>query len=375
MSVLRILHTSDLHLGAKFTFLGLKGKEHRRQLLATFSQIIDLAITAQVDLFIIAGDLFDSNNPSRQTVDAVLSGFRHLDNAGIDIVITPGTHERIGRDCIYLHEFWNDFSQLTIFGEGGWNSKKLKNIKTTVYGWGYDGRHPGDILKQLRLDPADDSHFRIGILHGSLLRRGMVEDDEVIFSQESLEQCGLDYLALGHWHSFLDCSQGKTKAFYPGPPEPIAVGDNGGKVILVTLSREDSSEIKPVQVGKRRFIRKVINMEMVSDSVQLKNMLKEWADLDCFLSVSLRGPTLFPDLIDLDELEEELSPLFFGIRISNESFPAPQFLDKFRSTGLVTSEFVRIAEEHIKNSSGEERLIAEEALRLGLAYLEGRIKN
>ena len=57
--MLKILHTADIHLGAKFSGLGNKGASQREQLRATFKNVIATAINERVNIVLIAGDLFD----------------------------------------------------------------------------------------------------------------------------------------------------------------------------------------------------------------------------------------------------------------------------------------------------------------------------
>ncbi len=42
--MLKILHTADIHLGAKFSGLGNKGNSQREQLRATFRKVIATAL-------------------------------------------------------------------------------------------------------------------------------------------------------------------------------------------------------------------------------------------------------------------------------------------------------------------------------------------
>ena len=60
--------------------------------------------------------------------------------------------------------------------------------------------------------------------------------DEVVVTKEEIAATGLDYLALGHWHSVQQGKAGTTTYAYSGAPEPVAVNQDGaGNVLLVTL--------------------------------------------------------------------------------------------------------------------------------------------
>lgn len=371
MRPIKILHTGDVHLGAKFSFLGPKGREHRRQLLSTFSKTVDLAITSQVDFFLITGDLFDSNFPPRATLDELAGELRRMGEEGIEVVLVPGTHDRLGRDCIYNEDIWGSLPHLHVFREEGWSELRMEAREVVFYGWGYHGRAESDALAGLPDAPPSDDLWRIGLLHGSLLRPGVIDQDEVAFSSTSIAASGLDYLALGHWHTFQETSAGSTASAYSGSPEALYLGEESGGVVLVTLGRGEP-EIRSISVGKRSFPRYEVDMSAVSDRNSLKGMIRQWASQDTFLEVVLKGVSLCDDLVNAQELEEELAPNFYGIRIRDLSFLASLADTRDMPEGIVSGEFVKIAEVESSKLQGEERQAADEALRLGLAYLEGR---
>ena len=69
--MLRIIHTADVHLGARHDDLGEQAAAQRERQFAAFKAAVDLALTEKVDLFLIAGDLFDSNVQPRRSVERV----------------------------------------------------------------------------------------------------------------------------------------------------------------------------------------------------------------------------------------------------------------------------------------------------------------
>ena len=88
---MKILHTSDLQLDAPFKFLGTRGRTHRQQLRETFASILEKAESDGYDILLIAGDLFDSNNPSQRTLEFVIDAFQQC---RIPICILPGKDHR-----------------------------------------------------------------------------------------------------------------------------------------------------------------------------------------------------------------------------------------------------------------------------------------
>jgi len=86
--MLRLLHTADVHLGARHDDLGEAAAAQRERQFAAFKATIDLAIAEKVDLFLIAGDLFDFETPSpRRSVERGCCELKRLVGARIRTVI------------------------------------------------------------------------------------------------------------------------------------------------------------------------------------------------------------------------------------------------------------------------------------------------
>ena len=76
--MLRLLHTADIHLGARHSDLGERAAAQRERQFAAFRRSVDVALEERVDLFLIAGDLFDSNTQPRRSVERVGAELRRL---------------------------------------------------------------------------------------------------------------------------------------------------------------------------------------------------------------------------------------------------------------------------------------------------------
>lgn len=139
--MIKILHTADIHLGREFPFLREKGREHRNQLLGTFERIVDLAIGENVSLFLIAGDLFDTNSVHGIVIGKVLAAFKKLEDKGIPVCILPGTHDAYDDDSIY--RFLSFPPSVTVLTPD--NEKKVyEGLDLTVYGRAFDDKLIGE---------------------------------------------------------------------------------------------------------------------------------------------------------------------------------------------------------------------------------------
>lgn len=96
---MRILHTADLHLGRQFSGISLE-EDHA----AILEQILDVAIGRQVDVLVIAGDIFDRAAPP-ETAVRQFNGFlrRVAEETSAAVVMIAGNHDsghRIGAMAI-----------------------------------------------------------------------------------------------------------------------------------------------------------------------------------------------------------------------------------------------------------------------------------
>src|SRR5262249_50156598 len=81
--------------------LGDAAATQRERQFAAFVASVDLAIAERVDLFLVAGDLFDSNVQPRRSVERVAHELARLVQARIRSVLAPGTHDVYDRSSVY----------------------------------------------------------------------------------------------------------------------------------------------------------------------------------------------------------------------------------------------------------------------------------
>jgi DNA repair exonuclease SbcCD nuclease subunit len=164
------------------------------------------------------------------------------------------------------------------------------------------------------------------MVHGSVSIPGKTERDDVVFTTEEIAATGLDYLALGHWHSAQQSKAGGVTYAYAGAPEPVAVGqDRAGKALLVDLEETTTGTLVTVteqRVGRTRVERVEIDATTIVSQPAFIDALARKADPDLVLSVRIVG--VRPDELDLhlDEIESALAPSFLKVRIRDLSAPA-----------------------------------------------------
>ncbi len=86
---MRILHTADWHLGKKLDFYSRL--EEQRAVLA---EIVNIAEEKEVDLVLLAGDLFDTFNPSNEAAELLYKTLKRLAKDGrVPVIAIAGNHD------------------------------------------------------------------------------------------------------------------------------------------------------------------------------------------------------------------------------------------------------------------------------------------
>ncbi len=95
---LRLVHTSDVHLGAYSASPRGREEPRGRRLEAGFEAVIDLAIGAHADVLLIAGDFFDHARIGPEVAEFAAAQINRFPG---ETVILPGNHDPIGRHGPY----------------------------------------------------------------------------------------------------------------------------------------------------------------------------------------------------------------------------------------------------------------------------------
>ena len=218
---LRIVHSSDLHVGEGFT-----EPLHKGDGTAGLRVVLAAARAAKADAVILAGDTFEHNRLSAELLDraALL-----LANAGVPVVILPGNHDPAIADSVF-HRAIAAPENVRVIGVTDDAVVSFPDLALEI--WGNAHRDYGDSAPLACPQPRR-SFWHIAVAHGHYapvadrsthLRPGwLIGDDEIAAT-------GADYVALGHWNRHVRVGGEAVAAYYSGSP------DYALTVNLVTLS-------------------------------------------------------------------------------------------------------------------------------------------
>ncbi len=235
--MLKLLHCADLHLDVPFAARDAAASAARRQQLRdTLTRIVDVALEREVDLLLIAGDLFERNFISNKTAVHLLEQFERL-RGHCQVVITPGNHDPYQRESPYAKLSFPE--NVRIFKGAALSSIGFPELRTRVFGYAFcDINHPEAPLADFTLSKTPDYDFSILCAHTDF---GDPLTPKAPITAKDLEQSGFDYAALGHIHraSEMQCV-GKTHYAFCGSPDGLDFGQCGKKTMYyVELERID----------------------------------------------------------------------------------------------------------------------------------------
>lgn len=370
--MIKILHTGDVHLGKKLsTLLGKRADEGRQALKKAFQKTVQTAVKEKANIFLIAGDLFDNNNPSRETTLFVRREFKKLEASGIQICILPGTHDYLSESSIYRKvDFSKEFRNVFIFFEEGFRFYPAFSLN--IFGRPNLTRSSASSPLQGLL-PDSTKKFNIAVVHGSLQIPGKSSEIDYPITLAEIEKSDFDYVALGHWHGLYECPTKKVKAYYSGAPEIIDFRSaKAGNVLLVELG-ENEVKISPIRVGEKYFERVEIDISAMEDILELEEKILKDATSNLVREVVLKGIRKLDLVSPFSNIEGRLKENFFNLKIINKSlFKLEDIEAENYPENLVIGQFVRKMKEKIEAASDGERPTLEKALELGIHLLEGK---
>ncbi|HEX5938787.1 MAG TPA: metallophosphoesterase [Dehalococcoidia bacterium] len=222
---LRLLHTSDLHIGAN------RVDPH----LNVLKSVLDLGAAAKADGVLMAGDIFDNNRIEQGLLDDAVSV---MAASRLPITILPGNHDCLLEGGVYDRgAFWT--AGITVLGATHGELASFDRLNLVV--WGRPHRDHKDLLPLRDVPECEERHWRVNVAHGHWVK---VPEDERrayrIFDAD-LEAQAADYLALGHWDVFTRV-ESSSPAYYSGSPF------YSGSVNIVELE-----EGSPLRVSRLRI--------------------------------------------------------------------------------------------------------------------------
>ena len=204
---MKIALTADLHLG----FRQFNNQQRWNDFLQTFINLNHKVRESKVDVFVIAGDIFDKYRPHPGLVRRFLKETTSLD---IPVVLIRGNHdspkilfEKYGGDTLHLIR---DVSNCIYLNK---SNPTYEAENTCFIGLGYVGFNVGQKIKEQIDGINTNAETKIGVFHQLLDYPGIPEIHSDM-SRGFIKNLGLDYVLMGHYH----LAYSEPKLFNSGSP-------------------------------------------------------------------------------------------------------------------------------------------------------------
>ena len=361
--MLRILHTGDIHLDSPFSGLDPNTAEVRRnELRAAFTSMLHYARTEKVDLILIAGDLFDAEFVTRETL-ALIS--REFATVKCPIVISPGNHDFVSEGGVWKRGAFPDNTY--IFTSNELSYFDFPEIGARVWGWAFTSRTmESSPLTGCTTEPSE--YTDILCAHGDLTSARSMSCPLTV---RELEAFGADYAAFGHVHN---PTKYTPRIAYCGCLEGRAFDEIGYKGALdVTVNGREITSRK-VRFSKRRYEVAALDVRGAVSNTDLRARITDYIVSshygdDTILRLTLTGE-VSPSFIVNPRVLEDAEGRVFALKIIDETSPMLD-ADALRSDPTLRGEFYRVLEPALTSDDKTERARAAAALRVGLAAIAG----
>lgn len=362
----KFLHTADIHLDSPFSaHFDAKGAAIRRsEILRCVSDMIDKA--KNLDLLLIAGDLFDGSSVSPDTVAFLKRKFAEIPDTKVFIV--AGNHDPYTQGSVYGGE--NFGSNVHVFGTEA-ECIELPDIKTRVWGVSFGGNYQEKRISFPYIEKIEGV-TDIALLHGDLVAV-CGESQYNPIDREFIKNCGADYLALGHIHkrTEVECI-GNTYFAYPGPPEGRGFDECGDMGCYIVNIEDGIADVKFEKTSKRRMFHIDVDVSGAEDilgvSAKIKSKIDEVGTEDDFYKITLTGRAE-SGLINPDVIKDELTSVYY-----TELYDETRMnynVEELSKQNNLCGEFVRLMKQKISAADESEKDILEEAMHTGIEALLG----
>lgn len=344
---MKIIHCADLHLGSKIASgLDNISSVRRAEVRVSLSNLVEYAIANEIKIILLSGDVFDSDNPLKKDKDYFYSIVR--ENKDIDFIYLKGNH-----DINTIND--DNLSNLKTFNNS-WMSYRFG--KVVISGIELNKNNITSFYSTLNLHYND---FNIVMLHCDI-------NKEIDLTK--LKNKDIDYLALGHIHSFYKNSLDDRGIYaYPGCLIGRGFDEDGEKGFIVIDINDNNFNFKFIPNTIR--IIENINVDISNlDSISLiNNKIRDVLNnknKNNIYRIILKGDIPYNLEINEMDIKANLADYYFICikDVTKRKIDEKKYLNEVSLRG----EFIRT----VLNDSAINEDDKKEIIALGLRMLEGR---
>ena len=318
---MKFLHTADWQIGMKASRVGEAGKLVRDQRLKSARNVVELAKEKQAEFILLAGDTFENNGVDRILVQRVAD---ILGSANIPVFVIPGNHDPFVPGSVWEHPSWRVAENVFILLE----AKPVAIPGGFLFPCPVREKHSGKDPTSW-ISAREVTGVRLGIAHGTVEGIPQEEADYPI-PRDAAIRAGLDYLALGHWHSVATypITDGTIRMAYSGTHETTKFGerDSGNILIVEIVGANAVPKVTAVRTGALEWKAIEADLRQQDDLAELCkqiDLIKNPSSV--LLDLQITGLIKTEDEVELKHISEIVSSRFlYGNLDASRVYPSPE---------------------------------------------------
>ena len=366
----KFVHCADIHLDSPFALSGIgEGEKRRTELRGAFASLILETKRYGADVMLIAGDLFEDEYVTKDTMLLIASELESLGDCRV--FISPGNHDPYRSGSAYSLVAMPD--NVRIFTSEQIENVYLEDKDVRVYGHAYTSTNP-------HIRPLEGFTKDLGNSKKLLVTHSVITSSTSPYSaisEEDILRTQFDYIALGHIHAHDGVRKsGVTTYCYSGCLEGRDFGECGHKGAIFGEITEDGIKVETRRFSNRRYEKVSLDVTGIKNQAELESALSDICSPfghDTALRItfegtrentvpiteqSVRRAVSLPYFLDIDDRTE--------VKLDEESLR--------RDSGIV-GEFYRALEGKLESEDEEERRTARRALEYGLSAFNSARKR
>lgn len=364
---MKIVHTSDIRLGASFVGLKLAGDKIRAALKSVFCDIVEFCRNEKADMLVIAGNLFDSVDISNNLQNFAARQLASL--APMPVVVIPGN-----RDWANDMAFWRIFLASEPAGNIHVQLDKkrpyvvLPGLDCTVYG--APTAAEDDFLELIKnVGVLQNSKYHV--LIGSLAKTNFLNE----LSDQFRAMLGrFDYIALGGKTSFNDYAMPDIRMIHSGSPERLSFEDDrAGFIVEIDIVAPKTIQFRQIPIGRLDWKCITYEAKEIANNNDLFTRLKTQASPNTLLRLKLKGLALFEAGLEPDYVYGLLENDFLYLDIVDEMIVFPDNVSEVKvAEKTLLGQYLRFMTAKLKQANAQEKMRLEKSIKIGYSLLAGQ---
>ena len=356
--MVKILHAADFHLDSPFAGLSPERARLRRQeSRALPDRLVDWANDHGAELLLLSGDLFDGSEVYPETMEALVSALGRFRG---EVVIAPGNHDPYTSRSPYASALWP--ANVHIFQTDRLEKLEFPQYGCTVWGAAFTSERSEALELPFRFAASEET-VSLLVIHGDVAAPQSPYRPILL---PALAQSGLDYAALGHIHACSGVRRAEGVSYaYPGCPEGRGFDELDEKGFLFGTVGKGTADLEFVPFARRKY-RKISADGTENASAACREALQGCAEDIVRLTLTGEGS------VDTEALERELAGLAWQLEVRSEMHAAEDLWEHCGEDTLRGVFLQRLRTQFEEAQTEEERTVIEQAVRFGIAAMEGR---